>query len=187
MQRELLKDVREEDEMSSSFTNESDIDCPELSILFPDKVQKIIRSKEQSKVPYLNMKKVREMMAKREEKMRKEWEQEKHHVNPTNKIIQLETELEITRKELSNQTLKFRLMTDEVKDLKLKIEEMEKRNELLVESNLKLKSNYQIIFKDYQACKSLSTEVERVMGLVVGRDNQQKIKERLGILLSANQ
>ena len=118
--------------MSSSFTNEGDIDCPELSILFPDKVQKIIRSKEQSKVPYLNMKKVREMMAKREEKMRKEWEQEKHHVNPTNKIIQLETELEITRKELSNQTLKFRLMTDEVKGLKLKIEEMEKRNELLV-------------------------------------------------------
>lgn len=57
--------------MKSSMTNESDMDCPELSILFPDKVQRILRTKEQAKVPYLNMKKVREMMAKREEKMRK--------------------------------------------------------------------------------------------------------------------
>jgi hypothetical protein len=37
------------------------------------------------------MKKVREMMAKREEKIRKDWEQEKNHVNPTSKIIQLES------------------------------------------------------------------------------------------------
>jgi hypothetical protein len=45
--------------MKSSITNESDMDCPELSILFPDKVQNIIRYKGQARVPYLNMKKVR--------------------------------------------------------------------------------------------------------------------------------
>ncbi len=45
--------------MNSSFTDESEIGCPELSILFPDKVQKIIKNKEIIRVPYLNMKKVR--------------------------------------------------------------------------------------------------------------------------------
>ena len=138
-------------------------------------------------MPYLNMRRVREMMAKREEKMRKEWEQEKHHMNPTTKIIQLETELEITRKELANQTLKFRLMSEEVKGLRLRDEEMARRNELLVESNGKLKGNYQIIFKDYQVCKSICGEVERALGLVAGRDNEQKVRERLGGLLSSSE
>ena len=44
--------------------------------------------------------------------MKKEIEAEGHNINPTTKIIQLETELDINRKDLTNQMLKFRTMTD---------------------------------------------------------------------------
>ena len=56
--------------------------------------------------------------------MRKEIEAEGHHVNPTNKIIQLETELDITRKELTSQMLKFRIMQDDNKRMVLHIQEL---------------------------------------------------------------
>jgi hypothetical protein len=42
--------------------------------LFPDKVKKIKINRHEAKIPYLNMKKVRELMMKREEKMRKDIE-----------------------------------------------------------------------------------------------------------------
>ena len=58
------------------------------------------------------MVKIRELMAKREKKIRKEVEAEAKRINPTDKIIKLETELDITRKELASQTLKFRHMQD---------------------------------------------------------------------------
>lgn len=51
-------------------------------------------------------------MAKRDTKLRKEIEAEGRHINPTDKIIKLETELDITRKELTSQTLKFRNMSE---------------------------------------------------------------------------
>lgn len=54
-------------------------------------------------------------MAKRDTKLRKEIEAEGRHINPTDKIIKLETELDITRKELTSQTLKFRNMSEELK------------------------------------------------------------------------
>ena len=47
------------------------MDCAELNILFPDKVEKIKTERKNSKVPYLNMVKVRELMTKRENKLRK--------------------------------------------------------------------------------------------------------------------
>lgn len=34
-------------------------DCPEMAVLFPDKVQKIMSNRQKKKVPYLNMLKVR--------------------------------------------------------------------------------------------------------------------------------
>lgn len=85
-------------------------------------------NKQEARVPYLNMKKVRELMMKREEKMRKEIEAEGHHINPTNKIIQLEHELAITRKEVTSQMLKFRIMIDENKRMTQHIAELEQRN-----------------------------------------------------------
>lgn len=44
---------------SSSEDSEEEFDCPELSLLFPDKVQQIKSSRQEAKVPYLNMKRVR--------------------------------------------------------------------------------------------------------------------------------
>lgn len=70
--------------------------------------------------------------------------------------------------------------------IRLKIDELEKRNELLVQSNFKLKNNYHLIYKDYQVCKSISSEVERALGLIVGQDNQQKVREKLGALIGAS-
>lgn len=52
-----------------------------------------------------------------------------------------------------------------------------------MESNFKLKNNYHNIYKDYQVCKAISSEVERALGLIVGQDNQQKVREKLGALL----
>ena len=64
MQRELIKEVDEEN-LNDDSEDSDEFDCPELSILFPDKVQQIRTNKQEAKVPYLNMKKVRELMAKR--------------------------------------------------------------------------------------------------------------------------
>ena len=63
MQRELIKEVDEDNIEGSEDSDE--LDCPELSILFPDKVEKIRTQRQEAKVPYLNMKKVRELMMKR--------------------------------------------------------------------------------------------------------------------------
>lgn len=62
-------------------------------------------------------------------------------------------------------------MKDEIKFLRLKIDELGQRNELLIESNSKLKNNYQIIYKDYQLCRSIAAEVERAMGMYVSKEN----------------
>ena len=56
-------------------------------------MEKIKKDKQITKVPYLNMMKIREVMAKRDSKLRKEVEAEGRHINPTDKIIKLETEL----------------------------------------------------------------------------------------------
>ena len=133
-------------------------------MLFPDKVQQIRTSRAEARVPYLNMKKVRELMMRREEKFKKEMEAEGHHVNPTNKIIQLEGELDITRKELTSQMLKFRTMADDHKKMVLHIAELENRNSLLATSNATLSQNYHRVYNDYQLCKSVTNEVERVLG-----------------------
>lgn len=52
--------------MNDSEDSDEEFDCPELSILFPDKVQQIRNNRQEAKVPYLNMKKVRELMMRRE-------------------------------------------------------------------------------------------------------------------------
>lgn len=119
-------------------------------------MEKIKTDRKTSKVPYLNMVKVREIMAKRENKMRKEIEADNRHINPTDKIIKLETELEITRKELTNQSLKFRTMEDELKQALRVNEELMCRNELIQEANEKLRVQYQNTFKDYQLTKIIA-------------------------------
>lgn len=56
----------DEDNLNDSEDSDEEFDCPELSILFPDKVQQIRNNRQEAKVPYLNMKKVRELMMRRE-------------------------------------------------------------------------------------------------------------------------
>lgn len=54
---------------------------------FPTKWMVIKKNRETTKVPYLNMVKIRDMMAKREKKIRKEVEADNKRINPTDKII----------------------------------------------------------------------------------------------------
>ena len=182
MQRELIKEV-DEDNMDGSEDSD-ELDCPELSVLFPDRVEQIRTQRHEARVPYLNMKKVRELMMKREEKMKKEIEAEGHNINPTTKIIQLETELDITRKELTNQTLKFRTMTDENRRMVQHIAEMENRLEVLIKANNSLSQNYRNMYKDYQLCKSITNEVERLLGRKISDEkNVLDAREELSTLL----
>lgn len=64
LQRELIKEVDEDNIDGSEDSDE--FDCPELSVLFPDRVEQIRTQRHEARVPYLNMKKVRELMMKRE-------------------------------------------------------------------------------------------------------------------------
>lgn len=176
VQRELIKEVDEENQLSQSEGSDDDMECPELSILFPDRVQQIRSNLQDSRVPYLNMKKVRELMMRREEKYRKEIEADNHHVNPTTKIIQLETQLDITRKELTNQMLKFRTMSDDLRSMALHIAEMEKRNEMLVNSNQAVQANYRKMYEDYQRCRSVTNEVERALGKITDCTNMLRVR-----------
>lgn len=64
--------------------------CPELSVLFPDKVEKINKKRN---LPTLPFGRVRELMRKNAKKMDKELKTNVVHVNPTQKIIELESEL----------------------------------------------------------------------------------------------
>lgn len=96
MQKRVIRE-EDEDDCGSNESVEME-DCAELNILFPDKVEQIKKNRETTKVPYLNMVKIRDMMAKREKKIRKEVEADNKRINPTDKIIKLETELDITRK-----------------------------------------------------------------------------------------
>lgn len=156
-------------------------------MLFPDKVQQIRTSRAEARVPYLNMKKVRELMMRREEKFKKEMEAEGHHVNPTNKIIQLEGELDITRKELTSQMLKFRTMADDHKKMVLHIAELENRNSLLATSNATLSQNYHRVYNDYQLCKSVTNEVERVLGKQITQNNLLDAREELSTFIMVEQ
>lgn len=70
MQKKVIKE-EDEEECGSGESDEEVEDCPELHVLFPDKVEQIKKNKETTRVPYLNMVKIREMMAKREKKIRK--------------------------------------------------------------------------------------------------------------------
>jgi len=92
-----------EEESDSDF--DSDNLCPELAVLFPDKIEKIQSNKlAASQVPRLNMMKVRQLMKKNRAKMDNEMKKNAHH-NPTEKIImygslwcRLENELDYTRR-----------------------------------------------------------------------------------------
>lgn len=164
MQRKIIREEEEEQLGESQEESEGEYECPELNILFPDKVEKIKKDKQITKVPYLNMMKIREIMAKRDNKLRKEIEAEGRHINPTDKIIKLETELDITRKELTSQTLKFRNMSEELKAALKLIEELQYRNDLLVHANERLQANYRNMYKDYQFTKIIALRVEKAMG-----------------------
>lgn len=72
---------------------EAVLECPELYHLFPDKVQKMNSNRQKKRLPYLNMMKVRDLMAKREVKLKKEMDDQNGNINPTVKIIRLEGEL----------------------------------------------------------------------------------------------
>ena len=65
MQKKIIKEEDEENYRDDSDISSDEMDCAELNILFPDKVEKIKTERKNSKVPYLNMVKVRELMTKR--------------------------------------------------------------------------------------------------------------------------
>ena len=162
----------DEDNLHEESEDSDELECPELSVLFPDKVQQIRCSRQEAKVPFLNMKRVRELMAKREEKMKKEIEAEGHHVNPTNKIIQLETELDITRKELTSTMLKFRQMQEDNRRMVGELAEVETQNDMLIKSNETLSNNYRNVYRDYQLCRSITNEVEHLLGRKISSDKE---------------
>lgn len=70
-------------------------------------------------MPYLSMMKVRDMMAKREDKIKKQMDNNSSKkMNPTEKIIKLELEIDISRKETAHQTLRYRELLDENKKMR---------------------------------------------------------------------
>lgn len=71
MQRKIIKEEDEEQIGESDQDSEEGYECDEINILFPDKVEKIKKEKQITRVPYLNMMKIREIMAKRDNKLRK--------------------------------------------------------------------------------------------------------------------
>lgn len=60
--------------------------------------------------------------------------------------------------------LKFRIMQDDNKKMVLHIQELEERNQVISKSNETLTNNYRNIYKDYQLCKSITNEVEKLLG-----------------------
>ena len=104
------------------------LECPELYHLFPDRVEQIKADRRSRRVPGLNMLKVRELMAKRENKIKKDMDEANANINPTTKIIRLERELEVSRKELTNLMLKYRTVEDHNKKILIFIQELESRN-----------------------------------------------------------
>jgi hypothetical protein len=50
---------------------------------------------------------------------------------------------------------------------------------LLTESNLTLSQNYRHVYKDYQLCKSVTNEVERVLGKQITEKNVLDAREEL--------
>lgn len=71
MQRKIIREEEDQNIGESDQDSSEMNDCEELNILFPDKVEKIKKNKQITKVPYLNMMKIRELMAKRDSKIRK--------------------------------------------------------------------------------------------------------------------
>lgn len=55
-------------------------------------------------------------------------------------------------------------MQDDNKRMALHIEELEERNKYLIKANDTLTNNYRNIYKDYQLCKGITNEVERLLG-----------------------
>jgi hypothetical protein len=66
--------------------------------------------------------------------------------------------------------LKFRIMQDDNKRMVLHLQEMEQRNQLIARSNETLANNYRNIYKDYQICKSITNEVEKILGRKIAND-----------------
>ena len=59
MQRKIIKEEDEEQIGESDQDSEEGYECDEINILFPDKVEKIKKEKQITRVPYLNMMKIR--------------------------------------------------------------------------------------------------------------------------------
>jgi uncharacterized protein Yka (UPF0111/DUF47 family) len=66
--------------------------------------------------------------------------------------------------------LKFRLMQDDNKRMVLHIQELEQRIDLISKSNETLTNNYKNIYKDYQICKSITNEVEKLLGRKINNE-----------------
>lgn len=58
MQRKVIKE-EEDEQIGSEEESDEEYECAEINILFPDRVEKIKKNKQITKVPYLNMMKIR--------------------------------------------------------------------------------------------------------------------------------
>lgn len=61
-------------------------------------------------------------------------------------------------------------MIEDNKRMSQHIVELENRIEILVKSNHTLSQNYRNIYKDYQLCKSITNEVERLLGRKIANE-----------------
>ncbi len=80
--------------------------------------------------------------------------------------------------------LKFRIMQDDNKKMTLHIQELEQRIQLISKSNQTLANNYRNTYKDYQICKSITNQVEKLLGRkIVNEKNVLNAREELSTLM----
>ena len=77
-------------------------------------------------------------------------------------------------------------MADESKRVALHVGELETRNLMLANSNHTLSQNYKRIYQDYQICKSITNEVERLLGKQITQQNVLNAREELSTIVVVN-
>jgi hypothetical protein len=69
----------------------------------------------------------------------------------------------------------------------LHLQELEQRNQLIARSNETLANNCRNIYKDYQICKSITNEVEKILGRKIANDKSVlNAREELSTLVFVN-
>lgn len=84
--------------------------------------------------------------------------------------------------------LKFKTMAEDNKRMSQYITELENRNELIIRSNECIANNYRNVYTDYQICKSITNEVERLLGKkIMNQKNVLDAREELSTFVYFNE